>query len=140
MKVSWISSPLCSASRKFCSLNSTCLASNALALHAIWRFEPGDVLLHTLPIFHVHGLFVALHTAMLNASTVLFLETFDVDAVLSLLPEATVVMGVPTHYTRLLADPRFDADSCSSIGSRTTSPAPRKTCSRAGARPARSSS
>jgi malonyl-CoA/methylmalonyl-CoA synthetase len=48
------------------------LTSNALTLHAIWRFTPGDVLLHVLPIYHVHGLFVALHTAMLNASTVLF--------------------------------------------------------------------
>ena len=46
------------------------LTSNALTLHAIWRFSPGDVLLHVLPIFHVHGLFVALHTAILNASTV----------------------------------------------------------------------
>ena len=53
------------------------LASNALALHKLWGFEPGDVLLHALPIYHVHGLFVALHTALLNGSTILFLEKFD---------------------------------------------------------------
>jgi len=83
------------------------LASNALTLHEIWGFEPGDVLLHALPIFHVHGLFVALNTAFLNASTILFLEKFDTDAVLEQLPAATVMMGVPTFYTRLLASPDF---------------------------------
>ena len=84
------------------------LATNAIALHRVWRFEPGDVLLHVLPIFHVHGLMVALHTAMLNGSEVIFLPRFDVDATLEHLPRATVMMGVPTHYSRLLADPRFD--------------------------------
>lgn len=83
------------------------LTSNALSLHAIWRFTPGDVLLHVLPIYHVHGLFVALHTAMLNASTVLFETKFSLDSTIKLLPEATVMMGVPTHYIRLLDDPRF---------------------------------
>ena len=83
------------------------LTSNALSLHAIWRFTPGDVLLHVLPIYHVHGLFVALHTAMLNASTVLFCERFDPDRAIALLPEATVMMGVPTHYGRLLDQERF---------------------------------
>ncbi len=86
------------------------LASNALTLHRLWGFEPGDVLLHALPIFHVHGLFVALNTAFINASTILFLEKFDTDTVLAALPEATVMMGVPTFYTRLLADPRFDRE------------------------------
>jgi malonyl-CoA/methylmalonyl-CoA synthetase len=86
------------------------LTSNALALHRLWAFEPGDVLLHILPLFHVHGLMVALHTAMLNASEVLFLPRFDVDQVIELLPRATVMMGVPTHYGRLLADPRFDSE------------------------------
>jgi len=83
------------------------LASNALTLHALWGFEAGDVLLHALPIFHVHGLFVALNTAFLNASRILFLEKFDTDAVLAQLPDATVMMGVPTFYTRLLASPAF---------------------------------
>jgi len=83
------------------------LASNALALHRIWGFEPRDVLLHALPIFHVHGLFVALHTSFLNGSPMLWLERFDEDQVLSALPRATVMMGVPTFYTRLLAWPDF---------------------------------
>ena len=86
------------------------LASNAQALHRCWRFEDGDVLLHALPIFHVHGLFVALHCAFLNASTTIFLPRFDVDAILRRLPDASVFMGVPTFYTRLLAEPRVDAE------------------------------
>ncbi len=91
------------------------LTSNALALHEIWGFEPGDVLLHALPIFHVHGLFVALHTAFLNASKVLFLPAFDAAEVRHLLPEATVLMGVPTFYSRLLAEPGFGSADCESI-------------------------
>jgi malonyl-CoA/methylmalonyl-CoA synthetase len=86
------------------------LTSNALALHEAWAFEPGDVLLHMLPIFHVHGLFVALHCAMLNGSEVVFLPRFDVDVVIGELPSATVLMGVPTQYVRLLGDRRFDAE------------------------------
>ena len=91
------------------------LSSNALALHEIWGFEPGDVLLHALPIFHVHGLFVALHTAFLNASKVIFLPRFDAAEVRRLLPEATVLMGVPTFYSRLLAEPGFGRADCESI-------------------------
>ena len=91
------------------------LISNALALHEIWGFEPDDVLLHALPIFHVHGLFVALHTAFLNASKILFLPAFDAGAVRRLLPEATVLMGVPTFYSRLLAEPGFGATDCESV-------------------------
>jgi malonyl-CoA/methylmalonyl-CoA synthetase len=91
------------------------LASNALALHAIWRFREGDVLLHALPIFHVHGLFVALHCATLNASEVLFLPTFDAAKVRAALPRATVMMGVPTFYTRLLAEPDFGPEECATI-------------------------
>ena len=91
------------------------LTSNALSLHEIWGFEPGDVLLHALPIFHVHGLFVALHTAFLNASTVLFLPAFDAAEVRRLLPEATVLMGVPTFYSRLLAEPGFGSADCAGI-------------------------
>ncbi len=96
-------------------LTHTNLASNALTLHSIWRFEPGDVLLHTLPIFPVHGLFVALHTAMLNASTVIFLDRFTVDDVLDNLAASTVMMGVPTQYIRLLDDPRFTAERCADM-------------------------
>ena len=91
------------------------LTSNALSLHEIWGFEPGDVLLHALPIFHVHGLFVALHTAFLNASKVLFLAAFDAAEVRRLLPEATVLMGVPTFYSRLLAAPGFGSADCEGI-------------------------
>ena len=83
------------------------LASNAMTLHELWGFRQGDVLLHALPIFHVHGLFVALNIAMLNGSRILFLEKFATETVLAKLPGATVMMGVPTFYTRLLASPDF---------------------------------
>jgi len=88
------------------------LASNALTLHEYWGFRPGDVLLHALPIFHVHGLFVALHCAMLNASSVIFLPKFDAGEVRKMLPGATVMMGVPTFYTRLLACEDFGHGEC----------------------------
>ena len=91
------------------------LASNALALKVAWAFETEDVLLHALPIFHVHGLMVALHTAMLSACEVVFLERFGADEVLACLPTATVMMGVPTHYSRLMALDRFDAAACRRI-------------------------
>ncbi len=96
-------------------LTHRAIATNARALHAIWRFRQGDVLLHTLPIFHIHGLFVALHCALLNASEVLFLPKFDLGALRASLPHATVMMGVPTHYTRLLADPEFGPNDCRTI-------------------------
>ncbi|MCB4766986.1 malonyl-CoA synthase [Ancylobacter sp. Lp-2] len=86
------------------------LSSNAKALLEIWAFQPGDVLLHALPIFHVHGLFVALNTALLNGSAILWLAKFDVDTVIAHLPRATVMMGVPTFYTRLLAHPGFTCE------------------------------
>ncbi len=88
------------------------LASNALTLHKIWGWRPGDVLLHALPIFHVHGLFVASHCALLNGSKMLFLPKFDLEQIIELLPQATVMMGVPTFYTRLLGDERFTRDLC----------------------------
>jgi malonyl-CoA/methylmalonyl-CoA synthetase len=91
------------------------LLSNAAALHRLWGFREGDVLLHALPIFHIHGLFVALHTAMLNGSEVLFHPGFDAAAVRRDLPRATVMMGVPTFYSRLLADPDFKADDCRGV-------------------------
>ena len=96
-------------------LTHRAIATNARALHAIWRFRPGDVLLHCLPIFHIHGLFVALHCAMLNASEVRFLPKFDVEQVRASLRGATVMMGVPTHYSRLLAEPDFGSDDCQTI-------------------------
>lgn len=100
------------------------LLSNAQALHEIWGFAEGDVLLHVLPIFHVHGLFVALHTAMLNASKVIFLERFTVEGALDHLGDCSVMMGVPTHYIRLLEDARFDSELCSSMRLFTSGSAP----------------
>jgi malonyl-CoA/methylmalonyl-CoA synthetase len=91
------------------------LTSNALALHKIWGFVPGDVLLHALPIYHVHGLFVATHCAVLNGSSMIFLEAFESKTVVALLPQATVMMGVPTFYTRLLKEAAFDVATCASI-------------------------
>lgn len=88
------------------------LGSNALALHKTWGFRPDDVLLHALPLFHTHGLFVATHCVLLNGTGMLFLPKFDADAIVRLLPRATVMMGVPTFYTRLLAHPAFTAEAC----------------------------
>ena len=91
------------------------LAGNALTLNEAWAFQPSDVLLHALPIFHVHGLTVALHTAMLSACEVIFLERFQAAEVLAQVPGATVMMGVPTHYSRLLALDGFDGAACRRI-------------------------
>ncbi len=84
------------------------LSSNALVLHKYWGFETGDVLLHALPIYHAHGLFVALHCALLNGSKILFHKNFNVDDVIKDIPNATVMMGVPTFYVRLLAHAKFN--------------------------------
>ena len=88
-------------------LSHGALAANALALHEIWGFTPNDVLLHALPIFHVHGLFVAMHCAFLSGAPMVWLPKFDDAAVLAGLAVSTVMMGVPTFYTRLLANPGF---------------------------------
>ena len=90
------------------------LAANALTLSEAWGFTADDVLLHVLPIFHVHGLMVALHTAMLNACEVVFVDRFDAEEALALLPEATVMMGVPTYYSRLLTLDGLD-EACRSV-------------------------
>ncbi len=105
-------------------LSHASIIENAEVLHSFWQFTDGDVLLHALPIFHVHGLFVALNTAMLNRSEVIFCPKFDVDMVLDHLGEATVLMGVPTHYIRLLADERFDAERCAGMRLFTSGSAP----------------
>jgi len=88
------------------------LLSNALTLKAYWGWQPGDVLIHALPIFHVHGLFVALHGALINGSKMIWLSKFDPKLVLKKLPEATVFMGVPTLYVRLLAEPGLTHEAC----------------------------
>ena len=86
------------------------LLSNAEVLTDHWAFTATDVLLHALPIFHTHGLFVATNIALLSGCKILFLPKFDREAIIALLPQATSMMGVPTFYTRLLDDPRFDRD------------------------------
>jgi malonyl-CoA/methylmalonyl-CoA synthetase len=78
------------------------LASNALALIELWRFTPQDVLLHALPVYHTHGLFVGMNTVLLSGGQLLFHRKFNADAVMNDLPKATCFMGVPTFYTRLL--------------------------------------
>jgi malonyl-CoA/methylmalonyl-CoA synthetase len=88
------------------------LSSNARTLVKYWGFSARDVLLHALPIFHVHGLFVANHCALLSGARMLWHRRFDVKAVLRDLRRATVLMGVPTFYTRLLAEPSFGPAAC----------------------------
>jgi malonyl-CoA/methylmalonyl-CoA synthetase len=91
------------------------LAANALALHQAWGFTPDDVLLHALPIFHVHGLFVALHCALLSGCPMVWLPRFADAEVLAGLERATVMMGVPTFYTRLLANPAFTRERAPNV-------------------------
>jgi malonyl-CoA/methylmalonyl-CoA synthetase len=91
------------------------LASNAKVLQEYWRWQAGDVLLHALPLFHVHGLFVASHGALLNGSKMIFLPKFDSAEVIRHLPRSTVFMGVPTYYVRLLAEPSFDKTVCANM-------------------------
>ncbi len=88
-------------------LSHGALAANAVALNDIWEFTPTDVLLHALPIFHVHGLFVAMHCAFLSGCSMVWLPKFADAEVLAGLTRSTVMMGVPTFYTRLLENPDF---------------------------------
>jgi malonyl-CoA/methylmalonyl-CoA synthetase len=91
------------------------LASNALALVQSWGFTRGDVLLHALPVYHVHGLFVAIHCVLMSGSRMLWLPRFEAKDVVALLPRATAMMGVPTFYTRLLAEPSFTREVCAAV-------------------------
>ncbi len=88
------------------------LGSNTETLHKLWGFQPNDVLLHALPIFHTHGLFVATNCVLYNGSGMLFLNKFDAATMIRLMPRSTVMMGVPTFYTRLLAEADFTAEAC----------------------------
>jgi malonyl-CoA/methylmalonyl-CoA synthetase len=95
------------------------MLSNALVLKDYWGWTAtggpegrGDVLIHALPIFHVHGLFVAIHGALINGSKMIWLSKFDPKLVVQKLPEATVFMGVPTLYVRLLAEPGLNREAC----------------------------
>jgi malonyl-CoA/methylmalonyl-CoA synthetase len=92
------------------------LVANITALHSTWRWRSTDVLLHSLPLYHFHGLFIACLTALFGGTKIFFLPKFDADAVIARLPQATVFMGVPTYYTRLLEHPlfgkEFGKDAC----------------------------
>lgn len=91
------------------------LTSNVAALFDTWRFSASDTILHCLPMFHAHGLFVALHLGLFSAATLLMLPRFVAADVLDRLERASVFMGVPTFYARLLADPCFDRQRCGAI-------------------------
>jgi len=86
------------------------LASNAYTLRDLWQFTADDVLLHALPIFHTHGLFVATNVTLACGGAMIFLPRFEAGAVMAALPRATVMMGVPTFYIRLLGEAGFDRD------------------------------
>ena len=91
------------------------LGSNAEVLHKAWGFVPGDVLLHALPIYHTHGLFVACHCVLMNGTGMIFRAKFDAAEIASLLPRTTVFMGVPTYYVRLLGLSDFGRAQCASM-------------------------
>ena len=88
------------------------MRSNALTLKDYWGWKDGDVLIHALPIFHVHGLFVASHGALINGSKMIWFSKFDPKAVLARLLDATVFMGVPTLYVRLLGEAGLTKEAC----------------------------
>ncbi len=94
-------------------LTQSNLLSNAQRLTDYWRFAADDVLLHALPIFHTHGLFVASNITLLAGGQMIFLPKFDLDEMIRLMPQATSMMGVPTFYTRLLSDKRFTRELAS---------------------------
>ncbi len=100
------------------------LAFSAANLAASWGFVPADRLLHILPLFHTHGLFVAVHLTLTTGASMVLLDRFDPGAVLRHLPDCTVMMGVPTHYTRMLAEPEFDAGACAHVRLFTSGSAP----------------
>jgi malonyl-CoA/methylmalonyl-CoA synthetase len=91
------------------------MLSNAVVLKDYWGFQASDVLIHALPIFHVHGLFVAIHAALINGSKMIWLQKFDPKAVIAAMPRATVFMGVPTLYTRMLAESAFTKEAAKSM-------------------------
>ena len=88
------------------------LSSNSLALQQAWGWRADDVLLHALPLFHTHGLFVACHCVLFGGSKMIFLNKFDPEIIVQQLPRSTVFMGVPTYYTRLLNHSQFGLEQC----------------------------
>lgn len=93
-------------------LSNRALLTNAETLVGQWSFTPQDVLLHCLPLFHAHGLFVAANVALLAGATMLWVERFDADEVISRFSDTTVFMGIPTLYSRLLSSKRLTAENC----------------------------
>ena len=91
------------------------LASNSEMLRDYWQFSDADVLIHALPIFHTHGLFVATNVALFAGASIVFLPKFDADAILTAMPTATALMGVPTFYTRLLDEPRLTKERAANM-------------------------
>jgi malonyl-CoA/methylmalonyl-CoA synthetase len=91
------------------------LWSNALTLHRVWGFVPGDVLIHALPLYHTHGLFVALNLMLINGGRVILMPKFDSAKVVAAMGRASVLMGVPTFYTRLLAEPALTREACAGM-------------------------
>ncbi len=91
------------------------LSSNALTLVDCWRFTSADRLIHALPVFHTHGLFVAVNVALLSGATMIFQSRFDPDSVIAAMPRATSLMGVPTFYTRLLDHPGLTSEVCANM-------------------------
>lgn len=92
-------------------LTHTNLRSNAQTLAKAWRYTADDVLLHALPIFHTHGLFVATNVTLAAGASMIFLPAFNLDDMVQLLPQASTIMGVPTFYSRMLGDDRFNEAS-----------------------------
>lgn len=91
------------------------LTSNAIALQKTWEWQSSDVLLHSLPLFHVHGLFISCHVALISGSQIIFLPKFDPAQVLNFIPRSTVFMGVPTYYVRLLQQDGLTQQLCSAM-------------------------
>ncbi|NBS47749.1 MAG: malonyl-CoA synthase, partial [Betaproteobacteria bacterium] len=91
------------------------MLSNARVLKDYWGWKPGDVLIHALPIFHVHGLFVALHGALINGSTMLWMSKFDPKTAIGLMQRASVFMGVPTLYVRMLGESALTREATSKM-------------------------
>lgn len=100
------------------------LYTNGMELCKFWGFSQKDVLLHTLPIFHVHGLFFALHCVLLSSASMIFVGSFNTEQVIKHLKSSTVFMGVPTYYTRLLNDDRLNKDITSKMRLFTSGSAP----------------
>ena len=96
-------------------LSHSALATNSNVLVKLWRFSKSDVLIHALPAYHTHGLFVATNVALMAGCTLLFFEKFNADAVLSAFPKATALMGVPTFYTRMLQVPELNRSLASNM-------------------------